>query len=279
MNNPAPLPNSHRSHHGFTLVELLVATTVSIMLIGLMLGVTQGLLGSYQDIRNRIIKQGDASLAIDQIILDLEGMVVPNAPNTEALKSTPETVNGTPTTWLTFLTTATDEDPTDHTGATRGVSYRLAHQNAIDGSDTSPSYILMRSLSSAKQAFEHLMGNQDHQNNYWDDLPETPEPAPKDPIAPGCFLAGNLVEFEIRFQKSLDDTWTLPTDEVRISNSGIFVNGTRLDDGFHAVEVTMTTISPSDAELLSNGAIDRQTAIRRSGQSVIRQTASFLGGQ
>lgn len=264
----------------FTLVELMVATTVSVLLLGILLSVTQSMLDTYQDVRNRVVKQGDASIAIDQLILDLEGLVIPNAPNTEALKSSPELINEqAPSTWLTFLTTATDDDPTDHTGATRGVSYRLTHQNAIDGTDERPVYILMRSLSSAKQAFEHLMDNTNHQTTYWNNLPESPAPPPREPTEPGAFLAANVIEFKVSFQFASSGDWTLPSDTVRIGNDGIFVNGQRIDGGFEAVEVTLTTISTDDADLLKVGAIDHSTAKRRSGQSVVRQTASFLGGQ
>lgn len=276
------MKRSRRSRlRAFTLVELMVATVVSVILVGVLLSITQAVLTSYDRVQGSVTRGGDAALAIDQMILDLEGMIVPDAPGTEALRVTPESVAGTDNagSWLTFLTTTTDEDPTDHTGATRAVSYRLDFQNVIDGSDENPAFALYRSIASAKHTFEHAVGDADHQANYWVNLDDGVTPAPGEPTAIGNYLSGNIVGLQVRFLRADNGTWTSPGDTVRVASDGITVNGAAIDGGFTRVEVALTALTSTGAERLANDLIDYDTAVNQHGTTVVRQTASFLGGR
>ena len=84
--------STFRFSSAFTLIELLVAATVSMLLVGLLLVATQGISTNYTRTQANITRQGDAAFALDQLIQDLEGYVVPNFASGEALSVTPETV-------------------------------------------------------------------------------------------------------------------------------------------------------------------------------------------
>lgn len=272
------------ANHGFTLVELLVAATVTTILVGLLLSVTNAILENFGRVTETSIRQGDSSFAIDQMVQDLEGLAIPNAPGAEALQSTPEEVNGMEGTWLTFLSTTTDDDPETlgarHTGATRSVSYRLAHQNPIDGEDTDPVYALYRTVGSARHTFEYSMDVDDLQEDYWDNLEETAEiPAPSDPTDIEGFLAGNVVAFHVRFLRADTSNWTNPGDDIRIGSDGVSVNNTVVDGGFTAAEVMLTVVTPTgmsrlQAPDLTEVQIDE--LLEQHGKTVVRRTAALV---
>jgi len=290
MNTLSP-PQLSRS--GFTLLEVLVASTVSLILIGLILSVTFGVLESYQDTSNGTVQEGDAALALDQMIQDLEGLVVPNLLGSEALRATPEKIgpHEADAQWLTLLSTSTDEDqsePVTFTGASRSISYRIAYQNPIDGSDENATYGLYRSIASAEHTFDNAIGSSNLQNEYWDNLAATPNPTPRSPTDLDNFLASNVVRFQLRFQyldtkgndNPSDDelVWTSPEETLRFARSGLTI----IDGGaslsiptYERVEVLLTVLTPEGMERLRSGVVGLEEAIQRYGQTSVRQAALF----
>jgi len=262
---------------GFTLAEIMIATALTMMMVVLLLSLTQGLLGSFTSARDRMLRQGDISFALDQMVQDLEGLVVPNATDSEGLRMTSETVGNADGVWLTFLSTATDldnsttNDNISHQGATRAISYRLAHQNPIDGSDDQPAYAIYRSIASAKHTFENALNVDDLQGDYWSSLPATPDPTPRDPTDIGSFLSGNVVEFTVRFLRADNDTWTQPDDNVRIASDGVYVGSDQVEGGFTRAEVSVTVLSEEGATRLESG-LDPAEVKKRYGKTSVRQT-------
>jgi len=269
---------ARRYSPAFTLVELLVAATVSMLLVGLLLVATRGISTNYTRTQASITRQGDAAFALDQLVQDLEGYVVPNFAQGEALKVTPETVGDTTNAvWLTLLSTATDTDnssanPTNNfTGATRAISYRLARQNTIDASssDAKQPYAIYRSISSAKNTFANVTSNTTNmQVQYWPTAPTTP-------TAIGNFLAENVVGFSVRFLRADNGQWTASADDIRIGRDGSTVNGIGVTRGFKCAEVTVTVLSPEGAQRVKDGVLSLKEAIARYGQTSVRQTAFF----
>ena len=265
---------------GFTLIELLVASVVSIILLGILFAALQGISSNYTRTQANIIRQGDASFALDQIVQDLEGYVIPNFSAGEAVRVTPEKVgDSTNAIWLTLLTTATDKDnssPEKFTGATRAVSYRLARQSTIDADSTGPSepYAIYRAISPAKHVFENVTATTTNmQAQYWANIPASPAPTPAQPTAIGNMLSENVVAFTVRFLKP-DGVWTSSDDELRIGHDGTTINGAPLAGGFKRAEVSIPVLSPEGIQQLKNGLPFRE-AVTRFGLTAVRQTAFF----
>lgn len=276
--HPGPRLLAFRFSSAFTLIELLVAATVSMLLVGLLLVATRGISTNYTRTQANITRQGDAAFALDQLVRDLEGYVVPNFAHGEALKVTHEIVGtATNAVWLTLLSTPTDADtsiPVDFTGATRAISYRLAFQNTIDTNTpgTDRAFAIYRAISSAKHTFDNVGSNTTNmQSQYW----------PSAPLATtdiGYFLAENVVGFSVRFlyaDSSGAEKWTSLGDEIRIGRDGSTVNGVLIPGSFRRAEATITVLSPEGAQRVKDGALSLKEAVSRHGQTSVRQTAFF----
>jgi hypothetical protein len=66
---------------GFTVIELLVASAVTLLLVGLMLQVTSAVLGSYDKIHGKLSANNDVLHALNTLVADLEGMIYRNDGN------------------------------------------------------------------------------------------------------------------------------------------------------------------------------------------------------
>lgn len=276
-----PGPGLFHSSSAFSLIELLVAATVSMLLVGLLLVATHGISSNYTRTQSNITRQGDAAFALDQLVQDLEGYVVPNFPQGEALKISPESVgDATNSIWLTLLSTATDADNSNingtinFTGATRAISYRLARQDTIDASssDAGQPYALYRSISSAKHTFDNVSSNTTNmQTQYWPS-------APSAPTAIGNFVAENVVAFAVRFlytDSAGAEKWTSPSDEIRIGRDVSTLNGVTVQGGFKRAEASVTVLSPEGAQRVKDATLSLPEAIQRFGRVSVRQTAFF----
>ena len=264
--------------------------TLTVVMVTLLLSLTQGLVGNFNRTKGNMVRQADASFALDQLILDLEGISIPNAAGAEALRMTPETVGNAETVWLTFLSTAIDRDNSTtnpnirHEGASRAISYRMALQNTLDEGADHPDYALYRSIASAKHTFENALNTLDLQEDYWEALPAAPEPTPAPPTTVANFLAGNVVGLSIRFLGTPGDSqaWTQPDQFIRIGSDGFFVSddetfsdNEKVEGGFRRAEVAITTLSPEGSAKLRTGGLSFEDAVRQFGRTSVRQTADL----
>ena len=269
---------------GFTLLELLVASSITMLLVGLLLAATQGVSTTYTRSQESVTRRGSAAVALDQLVQDLESYVIPNFPNGEAIQITPETVGDSSNTiWLTLMSTAQEKDNSDpaadknFTGATRAITYRLARQDTIDASGSGPDqpYAIYRSISSARHAFANVTATSTNmQAQYWSNIAPNPSPAPTKPTDIGNFLAENVVAFTVRFLNK-DGTWTSPSDNIRIGRDGTTINGIQVAGGFIRAQVSITVISSAGAQRLKDGVLSLAEAITRYGQISVRETAFF----
>lgn len=273
---------------GFTVLEVLVAAAVSMVLVVTLLSAASGITTSYSRTQTAITRQGDAAIALDQIVQDLEGMVIPNFAEGEGLRLEPDTVPGlSGASWLTLLTTATDRDNSwagdnapNFTGAKRAVSYRIAYQNPIDPTRTDDkSYALYRSIASARHTFENIKpGVTNLQTQYWVSPPATPAPPPVSSTDKDAFFAENIVALRVRFEylnSAGEPVWTQLGDIIHIGRDGATLNGTRIEGGFRRAEVCITALSPEGAQRVRDGILTVEQAIQRAGKNSIRETSRF----
>lgn len=273
------------AREGFTLVELLVAAALTMALGVLLLTVAQGVISGFIRTQGNTVRQGDLSFTLDQLVLDLEGLVIPNAAGSEGLRVSFETVDGSwKVPWLTLLSAAVDSDnsePVQVDGATRSVSYRMAKQRPIEGDASVPeSYGIYRSISSAAHTFKNALNLGNLQADYWQNLPATPSPSPYPSTDTGNLLCENVVNFSVLFQYADNAgnlVWTKPDDTISIRRDGTFINGSSspVTGGFLRAQVSVTALSPEGAKRVQDGVLSLEDAISRYGTTVVRQTAFF----
>ncbi|MEI6035469.1 MAG: prepilin-type N-terminal cleavage/methylation domain-containing protein [Verrucomicrobiae bacterium] len=240
---------SARHSAGFTILELLVAMTISMMIVGMLLTVAGEMLGDYDMIQGRTRMEGDADFALDLIASDLAALSIPN--RGEGLRGTNATVNeATNAQWLTLLAGTFDKD-TNYPRAMRAVSYKMACQNPVDGSASSAIYGLYRTLAEPGDTFSNAVGKTNLVAGYWDATNST---------EPKNFLVGNVVAFNTRFLCSGTTNWTDPMSTVTIDRDFAKTNGIEVPGGFSRAEVTVTVLTPKGAKLLSDGAIKMTNA-------------------
>ncbi len=267
---------------GFTLLEILVATAVTAIIGTLLLSATQGVLSNYTRTQGSITRQGDLSFVLDQIALDLDGLVIPNAARAEGLGITRETVGGlNDRPWLTLLSTTVDKDnstPVAVNGATRAVSYRLAHQPIMTG-ETEKRFALYRSVASSAHTFNNAIGKTNLQGGYWTNIPADPAPTPRATTELGNLLSENITGFNIIFQYR--DTvgtlqWTAPTDTISIRRDGAFINGsaTPVPGGFVRAQISVEALTPEGVRRVEAG-VPLETAIEQFGASALREPSLF----
>lgn len=267
----------------FTILELLMAGVITVLLGILLLTATQGVMAGYSRTQAGITRQGDLAFALDQLVADLEGLVIPNAPGAEGFRLEPENVGAVVhVPWLTFLSASTDPDiswPQPVPGATRALSYRLALQRTLPGSSTRPeAYALYRSIASAAHTFHNAMSLTNLQTQYWQSLPPAPAPTPQPPTALASLLAENIVKVEVLFQyrdASGNFVWTRPSDRISIRRDGAFLNGNLVMGGFLRAQVTLMALSPEGARRVADGVLTLAEAIDRYGETASRQTSFF----
>lgn len=281
--------SSLHSRSAFTLIELLVATVVAALLLVLVLGLTQSVLGNYESTQGRLRQESDAAFILDSLVTDLESVAADGGDDAERLRLETETVGDAPAmAKLFFLSRSLDSDekesPTSprlkFPGARRLVTYRVARQNPIDGSaNGSKAYVLYRRVLPAQVTFlgnatlPASVGNMTLSNI----LPEGDTRKAED------FLAENIVGFNIRFLKP-DGTWTTPQDKVRISGYGFWADPGGSFDEAHRIsgmplraEISVTVLTPKGAKLLEAGR-PFDDVVREHGRTYTRQTAVFPSG-
>ncbi len=271
-----------RGSGGFTLVELLTATGVSILIIALLLTVTQTFLSNYRTIRGGTLAEGDAGVALDMIIRDLEAISITSVPDSQSLQVDPDPGDADSGTaadedrqWLTLISTAVDTEPDGYQGTMRAISYRLAYKDPLGVTDGEPEYALYRAVADAEDTFNNAVGVEDLIDDYWTaggtDTPNT--------TAEANYLVGNVVKFEVRFLyvDPADDTekWTTSDQLVKLGAKGAFVGDTPIPTGFLATEVTLTALDTEGAKLLQTGGLSMDDAIQRFGRSYVRKAALF----
>jgi len=191
------LATQQPSSKGFTLLELMVAMTVTLFIVGGLIAVTSSALGTLKQSTGNVRGFKQAKTALDQISLDLESLVVRSGNDFEWLAAEASNTSATSAdayfSRLVFLTAAIDRYDGDisQPGDISCVQYEIAYQNPISGradNDQTDTFVLYRKLYNPGPTANPGAG----ELNTFDDFLNKPDPI--DPTDPNPPLAQGLLD-------------------------------------------------------------------------------------
>jgi len=225
-----------RASPGFTLVELLVATAVTVIIVGLMISMVSNLLTAYNRSSGALSAQSQAGLVLDSLATEIESMVVRNSDDVmlaatirtdpagmewsqsekptdieiqtvdeedrfENLDPIEEQKFGKGGVWLRFFSSAPSMVASESDGGVRAIGYSLALDGVTNASEAPLQYMLYRSEIPALQTFQAGYDLDPVDGGYTEANVGTTPPVPNTLLAPteSQIIAGNVVDFGVRF--------------------------------------------------------------------------------
>ena len=154
---------------GFTLIELMVSMTVTIVIIGLLLYVTRAAFSTLSEGTDNISSYQKGTQALDQLANDLESLVYRTGNNYQwmAASADDDSTSGVKGLYsnLAFLTVARDRydgDTTTNAGDVACVQYGIKFINPIDASsDLDRTLVLYRRVVDPDDTFDNILGQTD----------------------------------------------------------------------------------------------------------------------
>jgi type II secretory pathway pseudopilin PulG len=202
-----------RRRNAFTLIEIMVATVIMIVLVGLVIQITSEVLKVWNRSSGKLAANAEARIALELLTQDLETAVFRNN-GMRWLEAEQENLgdpfsgnNSFKTTKLKLFSPALDRPREDEVGNPipgdiSAISYLLRYSDPIDGAGTGDdrTFILYRNVIDPKTTFDDLMGagNQEaFTKDLWSD---------EQTIDDGKnYLATNIVDFRVDFYYADED--------------------------------------------------------------------------
>jgi prepilin-type N-terminal cleavage/methylation domain-containing protein len=251
----------------FTLIEIMVATVVMVVLVGLVIQITSEVLKVWTRSSGKLAANAEARIAMELITQDLETAVFRNnglqwlrveAPLDPGGDYTDQTVA------LHLFAPALDR-PTqnasgvDVAGDICGIAYRLAFKESYSGG--SNVYALYRYIADPETTFNDLMGpssaavQETLTGSVWDEANVT---------ADTNYLVSNIVEFKVFIHEAVSSA-TTPVNgnadgEVVINYAFGGTDATKTDGAQQSLlyaDIVLTVVSDQGLEILQNLADDR----------------------
>jgi len=199
---------------GFTILELLVAMVITTLIVIVLVGITSVALDAWNRSRSELRASRQAKSMVDTMARDFEAMVARRSNSFEWLyaqtvKSTdavgPKSQPSSNAADLIFFTAATDRysgqinTTTDKGGDVSCVSYKLAYQDLVVGTDTSFStFAMYRLLVNPDETFAALLGKTSLSGAFVPYLPKVKSPE--------NFVCENVYQFTVRFNVEAQKT-------------------------------------------------------------------------
>ena len=286
---------------GFTLLELLVAMSVTLLLLGMVTYMTGASMDGYKGSRDKVVAGRQAKQALDAITKDFEAMVARAdgsdnmwlyadvEPNLSTALGGPAGKTITNASRLIFFTGAPDRydgdigGTNDNGGDVSAVGYRLAYRDQISGTVATavgafPSFTLYRHIVDPDATFTHLLGQVNLTapvapavSQFTDALDFTAENV----------LAENIYELTVTFlvQRASgvkrftigQNTGTQQYHSLVIKGNGIFSKADSgstevAEDGqLVGVEISMTVLSERGLVMTEKGGMTREDIIKDYG--------------
>jgi prepilin-type N-terminal cleavage/methylation domain-containing protein len=295
----------------FTLIEIMVATVIMVVLVGLVIQITSEVLKVWTRSSGKLSANAEARIAMDLITQDLETAVFRNngqqwlrveAPkDTEAGGSslyTDQTVS------LKLFSPALDRDKFESDGITPipgdicAIGYRLAYKKSYAGTNAPEVYALYRRVIDPKITFNDYMGSGNSgpqltltDGTLWADFGDGS--STDDSITANVnYLAGNIIEFKVLIyeQPAIVGGLVVPsnaTPEGKLEAGRDYAyggdtdtDGDDVDDGVVRTnkllyaDIILTVITDTGLEMLNNLGKIPETApeiVQQHGQTFTRR--------
>lgn len=203
--------------NAFTLIEIMVATVVMVVLVGLVIQITSQVLNVWNRSSGKLSANAQARIAMDLLTQDLETAVFRNngmvwLEATQEDLDNPFTITGYKTTTLKLFAPALDRP--EGPGDICAISYFLDYRNPVDGSTTGDKiFVLYRNVVSPEDTFNDLMGAPEQEaltGTEW-------EEANTIGIEGENFLVSSIVDFQITFHVA-DDRDSATPEEIPLGS-------------------------------------------------------------
>lgn len=286
MNTPSS-PRASKSKNAFTLIEIMVATVIMVVLVGLVIQITSEVLKVWNRSSGKLSANAEARIAMDLLTQDLETAVFRNNGQQWLRVESPQNPAGPyndQTVALKLFSPALDRDQSSP-GDICAIGYRLSYRPAYTGA-TDNIYALYRSIVKPDDTFNLLMGSPSDSSSpqleltgqgYWDkadiELDEN-------------YLAGNIVDFKVILYED-DDTATPNPVNWNSSTKALLpgdfafggANATSITNPLIYAEIRLTVLSDEGLRILENltgsGYANADDVVREHGE-VFTRRVNFL---
>jgi len=283
-------PHPSAKAKGFTLLELMVAMSVTVILLGMVTFMTGVSMDGYKGSRDKVVAGRQAKEALDAITKDFEAMVARRdlsskqwqwlyakvEPKLSTSLGGPTDKKITNACELIFLTGAPDRydgeigETEDNGGDISAVCYRLAYRDQISGTAATavgpfPSFTLYRHLVDPDDTFTNVLGRTDlSSSNEFDD---------SDTFTAENVLAENIYEMTVTFlvdtsagvERITIGPQTSQHDEFTFAGNGLEVDGAAQDGQLEGVEISITVLSERGLVMTEKGGMTREDIIKDYG--------------
>jgi prepilin-type N-terminal cleavage/methylation domain-containing protein len=275
------------SKKAFTLIEIMVATVIMVVLVGLVIQITSEVLKVWNRSSGKLSANAEARIAMDLLTQDLETAVFRNNGQQWLRVESPQNPAGPyndQTVALKLFSPALDRDQLS-SGDICAIGYRLSYREAYSGA-TDKIYALYRSIARPDATFNLLMGSPSDGSSpqlqlvgqsFWDKA---------DIEVDENYLAGNIVDFKVILYE--DDGSATPNPVNWDPNAGSLLPGdyayggtgaTPITDPLLYAEIRLTVMSDEGLKILNNlagsGYSDVADVVREHGE-VFTRRVNFL---
>jgi prepilin-type N-terminal cleavage/methylation domain-containing protein len=262
------MKNLCKRRTGFTLLELLVAMTVTAFIVTSLVAITSIAIDTWNRSRSELRAARQAKSMVDSMARDFESLVIRRGNDYEwlsAKEESPDKSSNAAT--LVFFTAATDRydgqigTNSDLGGDVSCVGYQLKWRDPISAGTKFQTFVLNRLLVDPKDTFDKLLGKTEIGQLFLDTYRS-------ELAAEQNFVCENIFQFTVTFHVQVTDStknppvFTLPvslgdsTKTFRILGSGITTDykgpsAALVPSGrITAVEISLTVLSDSGIEQL-----------------------------
>lgn len=240
----------------FTLIEIMVATVIMVILVGLVIQITTQVLNVWNESSGKLSANAEARIALDLLTQDLETAVFRNN-GKQWLRVDAPAASGGPysnqTVALKLFSPALDRDQSTP-GDICAIGYHLefgpAYENASDNV-----YALYRMLIGPEITFDTYMGSSS--DAVQDSLTGAPGWDKSSIVSDENYLAGNIIDFKVLLyeEDSASGTARLinASSDLKLEEKSFYFGGTGsglIDEPLLYAEVILTVISDEGLQLL-----------------------------
>ncbi|MGC6455388.1 MAG: PulJ/GspJ family protein [Coraliomargaritaceae bacterium] len=259
-----------RVKRAFTLIEIMVATAIMVVLVGLVIQITSQVLNVWTRSSGRLSALASARVAMELITQDLEtavfrnnGMQWLNAENQElaAVGGTTNTVS------LRLFSPALDRP--EGPGDICGIGYLLRFADPVTGEEAGDDrlFVLYRKIINAETTFNDLMGRENQETLDWGTWTggtsgEGAGPDTSTTINADDYLVSNIASFEIKFFVEDDGdpgTSTLVEgntifggESSTVGSGAVAASDPRYQKPLAYADIRLTVLSDEGATILQN---------------------------